>query len=344
MAHVLIVAEAGSNWRMGTAERDLVMARTLVDAAVSAGADAVKFQTFRSRSVYVANAGASDYLAELGIEKSINEVFDDLEMPYELIPKLAAYCHDRRIEFMSTPFSTEDADAVDPYVSRHKIASYELTHARLVADVAARGKPVIMSTGAATEDDVAFGLSAATAAGARQVTLMQCTARYPAPVDALQLRAIPYMRRRFAVPVGLSDHSRDPITAPVAAVALGATVIEKHFTIDRRLPGPDHAFAIEPDELAAMVVAIRDTEQMLGDEAKIVHPTEEELRLFAVRAVQATRDIVQGEALVEGVNIDVLRPGNRRRGLHPRDLAQVSGRRAARDIRLGDGIVLEDLQ
>lgn len=343
MAGVFVIAEAGSNWRMGTAERDLAMARSLIDAAVDAGADAVKFQTFRSRTVYVSDAGASDYLAELGIEKSINQIFDDLEMPYELLPRLAEYCADQGIEFMSTPFSTEDAAAVDPFVSRHKIASYELTHARLVEDLARRRKPMIMSTGAGSEDDVAFGLDVARSAGASDITLMQCTARYPAPPDAMQLRSIPYMRRRFGTPVGLSDHSADPLTAPTAAVALGAAAIEKHFTIDRRLPGPDHAFAVEPHELAAMVRAIRDTEAMLGSEVKAVHPVEEELRDFAVRAIQATRDIHVGEMFVEGENIDVLRPGHRRRGLHPRHLGEVTGRTATRDIHRGDGVCAADV-
>jgi N-acetylneuraminate synthase len=338
LQHVLIVAEAGSNWRMGTTDRDRQMARALVDVAVEAGADVVKFQTYRARDTYVADAGASDYLAELGIQRSINEIFVDLEMPYELVGDIAAYCESVGIEFMSTPFSVADAEAVDHYVRRHKVASYEINHVRLLQWLAATGKPLIISTGAATEDDIDFCLTTVREAGARDITLLQCTSSYPAPPDSLNLTVIPWLGQRFGVPAGFSDHSRDPIVGPVAAVALGATVIEKHFTIDNRLPGPDHAFALEPEELTAMVRAIRAAEQARGDGVKAVGPHETELRQFAVRAIQATRDLEPGDPLVEGDNIDVLRPGKRSIGMHPRHLDALRGRRAACHIPAGEGI------
>ena len=341
--HVFVIAEAGSNWRMGTWSRDIEMARRLVDVAATAHADAVKFQTYRSRSVYVPDAGESDYLSEVGVKESINDIFEDLEMPYEMIPLIAEHCAAMGIEFISTPFSIDDAAAIDPFVQRHKVASYEIGHIRLVQWLAGTRKPLIMSTGAATEDDVAFGLSTARDAGADQITLLQCTASYPAPPSSLNLGAIPFMRERFGVAVGLSDHSRDALVGPVAAVALGATVIEKHFTIDRRLPGPDHPFAIEPDELAAMVAAIRDAEEVVGEHAKSVQPAETELRSFAVRAIQAIRDIAPGEPLLEGENIDVLRPGKRRAGLHPRYLAALAGRRAGKAVARGDGVTADDV-
>ncbi len=336
--HVFIIAEAGSNWRMGTSDRDLQMAHALVDVAVEAGADAIKFQTYRARDTYVTDAGASDYLANVGIQRSINEVFVDLEMPYEMIEKIAAKCQNAGIEFMSTPFSVADAEAVDPYVTRHKVASYEINHVRLLRWLAATGKPLIISTGAATEDDIDFCLATSRAAGATDITLLQCTSSYPAPPDSLNLSVIPWLGRRFGVATGFSDHSRDPIVGPVAAVALGATVIEKHFTIDNRLPGPDHAFALEPEELTAMVSAIRAAEQARGDGLKAVGSRETELRRFAVRAIQATRDIAPGDPLVEGENFDVLRPGKRSIGMHPRHLDEMAGRHAARTIMAGEGI------
>ena len=341
---VLVVAEAGSNWRMGTLERDIQMARALVDVAVEACADAIKFQTYRSRDTYVADAGASDYLAELGIQRSINEIFADLEMPDDLIGEIAAYSASVGIEFMSTPFSVRDAKAVDPHVRRHKVASYEINHVRLLQSLAATHKPLIISTGAATEDDIDFCLATVRAAGATDITLLQCTSSYPAPPNTLNLTVIPWLSHRFGVPVGLSDHSRDPIVGPVAAVALGATVIEKHFTIDNRLPGPDHAFALVPEELATMVRAIRVAEQMRGDGVKAVAIQEAELRTFAVRAIQATRDLAPGDLLVEGDNIDVLRPGKRSAGMHPRHLEELQGRRAARDVRAGEGIRPGDVE
>jgi N-acetylneuraminate synthase len=228
--------------------------------------------------------------------------------------------------------------AVDPYVRRHKVASYEINHVRLLQWLAATGKPLIVSTGAATEDDIEFSLTTVREAGAHDVTLLQCTSSYPAPPDSLNLTIIPWLGQRFCVPAGLSDHSRDPIVGPVAAVALGATVIEKHFTINNRLPGPDHAFALEPTELAAMVRAIRIAELARGDGVKAIGRHETELRNFAVRAIQATRDLAPGDPLVEGESIDVLRPGKRSVGMHPRHLDELRGHRAARQIRAGEGI------
>ena len=337
---VFVIAEAGSNWRMGSAERDLEMARRLIDVAAEAGADAVKFQTYRAKSVYVENAGTSDYLAAGGEERSINDIFEDLEMPYDMIPRLAEYTRGAGLEFMSTPFSIEDFAAVDPYVRRHKIASYEVCHVRLIQAAAKTGKPMIMSTGAALPDDIEFGVDTAQEAGARDITLLQCTASYPALTESLNLRVIPWLMDRFGVAAGLSDHSVDPVLAPTVAVALGATVVEKHFTLDRRLPGPDHPFALEPDELLGMVQAIRSATAALGEPTKTITEAEGELRAFAVRAIHAIRPINRGEALIEGENIEVLRPGKRVPGLHPRYLNALSGRSAGRDVAAGEGIEL----
>ena len=251
MNGAFVIAEAGSNWRAGTPERDLEMAFALIDVAVQAGADAVKFQTYRAASVYAPCAGESSYLAQLGVKRSINDILADLEMPYEMIARLAERCSERGIEFMSTPFSVADAEAIDPFVKRHKVASYEINHVRLLERLAATGKPLIVSTGAADGEDIAFGLATIKQANGGPVTLLQCTSSYPAPPDSLNLLAIPWLERTFGVPVGFSDHSLDPVVGPVVAVALGATVIEKHYTLSRRLPGPDHPFAIEPAELAA---------------------------------------------------------------------------------------------
>lgn len=335
---VFIVAEAGSNWRAGAPRRDIQMARALIDVAADAGCDAVKFQTYRPETVYVENAGDSDYLAAAGIKESIREIFSDLSMPYEMIPELAAYCRERGVQFMSTPFSLADAAAVDPYVEVQKIASYEISHLRLIEFAARTGKPTIMSTGGSTEEDIGWALETFQRNGGRDLCLMQCTACYPAPVDALNLLVIRRLAERFGVPVGLSDHSRDPIIGPVAAVALGARVIEKHYTLHNRLPGPDHSFAVTPDELRRMVQAVRDAERSLGSGVKEVLPEEVELRYYARRALQAIKPIARGDLLCEGINFDILRPGKQRPGLPPKRIADVEGRPAARDIPVGDGI------
>jgi N-acetylneuraminate synthase len=341
---VYVIAEAGSNWRMGTPERDQEMARSLIDVAAASGADAVKFQTYRPESVYVRNAGESGYLAGAGIKKSIYDIFADLAMPYEMLEGLADYCGQKGVAFMSTPFSVADAEAVDPFVGVHKVASYEINHVRLLQWLAKTGKPLILSSGAADQDDIAFALETLREAGAEDVVLMQCTAKYPAPFDSLNLKAIMQLQERFQVPVGFSDHSREPVVAPVAAVALGARVIEKHFTLHNRLPGPDHAFALCPDELGRMVSAIRDAEKTLGSGEKAIHAEERELREFAVRSLQAMRDIQIGETLQEGVNFDVLRSGQRSKGLHPKYLGQVEGTRAKVLIAAGQGIRKDDLE
>jgi sialic acid synthase SpsE len=341
--HVFVIAEAGSNWRMGSPERDRAMARDLIAVARDSGADAVKFQTFRARTTYAPDAGQVAYLEDGGFGKPINDLFHDLEMPYELVPELAGWSRDAGIEFMSTAFSVEDAAVVDPWVRRHKVASYEIGHVRLISKLASTGKPLLMSTGAAELGEIEFAVDIARAAGTTDLTLLQCTASYPAPTESLNLAVIPKLRERFGVPVGLSDHSTDPLVAPLIAVSLGATVIEKHFTTDRTLPGPDHRFAVDPSELRAMVRGIRDAETAIGDGTKRVMPAEEELREFAVRAVQATRQIEPQELLVEGENYEVLRPGTHSRGMHPSLLPALVGRRARRAIAAGDGITENDL-
>jgi N-acetylneuraminate synthase len=335
---VFIIAEAGSNWRMGTAARDRAMAKALIDVAAEAGADAVKFQTFRPETIYAPGAGSSGYLAEAGVTESMEQIFSDLAMPYEMIPELAAHARAAGVSFMSTAFSAADFAAVDPHVEVHKVASYEITHLRLIELAARSGKPTLMSTGAATLEDIAWAVERFGANGGRDLCLLQCTAKYPAPLEAMNLRAIPALAERFGVPAGLSDHSRDAIVCPVGATALGARVIEKHFTIDNRLPGPDHAFAITPTELKAMVRAVRDAEPARGDGEKRPHAVEDELAGFAQRGLQALAPIAEGDALVEDVNLAILRPGNQRKGVHPRRLNEIVGRRATRAIAAGDGI------
>ncbi len=339
---VYVIAEAGSNWRVGSPKRDRLMARALIDVALEAGANAVKFQTYRPDTVYVANAGASDYLSENGIQDDIREIFADLAMPYEMVAELADYARKQGLDFMSTPFSIQDFEAVDPHVRIHKIASYEISHLRLLERAAQSGKPLVLSTGASTPEDIAWAVETFYAHGGQKLCLLQCTAKYPAPLNSLNLNVIPWLRQRFGVAVGLSDHSREPLYAPTAAVALGASVIEKHYTLDNRLPGPDHAFALLPEELKQMVTAIRAAEHMRGTGLKTIASAEHELSTYARRGIQATRAISKGESLQEGRNIAILRPGKQRLGLHPRWLAQMEGQTASRDIPLGDGIQAQD--
>lgn len=336
--HPFIIAEAGSNWKCGTFEQDLEQAKKLIQIASKSGADAIKFQTYKSKTIYVENAGISKYLSDSGYSENINNMFDYLSMPYELIPKLAQLCSENKIIFMSTPFSVDDAKAIDPFVEIHKIASFEINHVRLLEFLASTKKPIILSTGASTYDEIDFAVNFLKKAGCDDVTLLQCTSKYPCPLESLNLSTIPKIQERYQLPVGLSDHSEDPILAPVIATSLGATIIEKHFTIDKTLFGPDHKFALTPTELDLMVKSIRNVNKIMGGGEKIILDVEQELSKFATRSIQAITDIKKGDRLIEGKNFQLLRPGNRKRGLPGKFFLDINNKYATYDIKKGDGI------
>ena len=338
LSRTFIIAEAGSNWKCGRYEDDLKRGKELVKIAASCGADAVKFQTYRPETTYVYGAGSSNYLSEHGINEDINKIFENLSMPYEMIPEIAKYAQEQKILFMSTPFSVNDAKQIDPFVSIHKIASFEINHVRLIEFIAKTKKPIIISTGASTYDEIDFVLNLVKKTH-NEIALLQCTSKYPSPIEALNLSVIPHMKSKYGIPVGLSDHSMDPIIGPLLAIGLGATIIEKHFTIDRNLPGPDHRFALTPSELDLMIKSIRIAELAKGNGKKIILNEELELRRFATRSIQAIKDISKGHTLQEGINFDVLRPGNRIRGTEPRFLDLINGKRSKKDVKNGDGII-----
>jgi len=330
-----IVAEAGSNHN-GSFEQAL----RLIDAAADAQADAVKFQQFKAAKLYPRSAGASDYL---NTARPIYDIIRDMETPDDWVPRLAGHCRQHGLAFLSSPFDEESADLLDPWVPAFKVASYEMTHVPLLRHIARKGKPMIVSTGAAVLDEVLSAVDVIRGAGNDQIVLLQCTAKYPTPLEAVNARALVSLREATGLPTGLSDHSRDPIVAPVVAVALGACLIEKHFTLSNRLPGPDHQFAVEPEELRALVQRVRQAEQALGHGRKETLPEEEELRAFARRSIFARQDIRAGERL-SADSVAVLRCGKLGFGLPPEALERVIGRTAARPIAADALIRLEDLQ
>lgn len=339
---VFIIAEAGSNWKAGSYNEDLRRGKKLVQIAAKSGADAVKFQTFKANTVYVPNAGMSAYLGKSGFKRSINKIFENAEMPYEMLEELAEFCNKENIEFMSTAFSVDDARAVNKFVKIHKVASYEINHIRLLEYLAKTKKPIILSTGASNYDEIDFAVNLLKKHHVKKYALLQCTAKYPAPIESLNLLTIPEMKERYHVPVGLSDHSLDPVIGPLTAVGLGARIIEKHFTLDKNLAGPDHKFALTPTELVKMVQSVRLAEKSFGiGEKKVLH-VERELRDFAVRRIQAIRDIKKGDKFVEGRNVAVLRPGKRTKGAEARFLLKILGRKSKRLIKIGEGIRLQD--
>jgi N,N'-diacetyllegionaminate synthase len=330
-----VIAEAGSNHN-----GDLDLAKQLIDEASAAGADAVKFQTFRAEDLYVEDSGSVEYLDD---ERSIYGIIESMEMPYEWIPELHDYCRERNVHFMSTPFDERSAEELAEYVPAWKVASYTSSHHPFLRSLAATEKLILMSTGAHSMEEVRESVEVLESAGAEELALLQCVAAYPTPIEDANVAVVETLSEEFDVLSGLSDHTLDPVTAPAAAVALGASVVEKHFTLDKGMEGPDHEFALEPGELDRMVTAIRDTEAALGTGAKHVLDVESELHQKARRGIHAVRPIERGETITED-DVNVLRPGARERGLHPKFYEDVISSRAVRDIPTGAGIEWDDIE
>lgn len=323
-APVYVIAEAGSNH-----DRNLDQAKRLIDVAAEAGADAVKFQTFAADRIVAETKTRAKYLdGILPPDKTMSDLFRELELPREWHAELFEHATAAGLDFLSSPFDFEAVDLLDQLgVKAFKVASYELWHLPLIRDVASRGRPIICSTGMADMADIQEAVDTVAATGNEQLILLHCVVNYPPPFSDLNLRAIETMRRAFGVPVGYSDHTPG-ITAPIVAAALGAAVVEKHFTISRDLPGPDHRFALEPAELKAMVQAIRDAQAALGTGIKHMAPAEADLYTTARRSLFAAHDIAAG-AVLGDADVAILRPGT---GIEVHDLDKVVGRTARRAI------------
>lgn len=332
---VFVIAEAGVNHN-----GDLETACRLVDAAVDAGADAVKFQTFKAENLVTQHADKAAYQKDAtGADENQLAMLKRLELKYELHYQLLAYCQKLGIEFLSTAFDFESLDFLvhELDVERLKIPSGEITNGPFLLAHARTGKPVILSTGMATLGEVetalgvlAFGYLTALEPAQRQqpsirafqqaysseqgqrvllekVTLLHCTSEYPTPMENINLRAMDILQQAFSLEVGYSDHSVG-LTVPIAAVARGAAVIEKHFTLDRSQQGPDHKVSLEPDELKTMVRGIRDVEKALGQALKCPQPLELENQKVVRKSLVASHPIALGEIFTEA-NLAIKRPG-----------------------------------
>jgi len=322
---VFIIAEAGVNHN-----GNLEIAKRLVDVAVEAGADAIKFQTFVPEELVTREAGRAAYqeINMPGREETQLEMIRRLVLGYEQFYELKAYCDGAGIIFLSTPFDYHSADLLDALgVPIFKIASGELVNHPFLRYVAAKKKPLLLSTGMATLGEVEEALEVIEQAGGKEVTLLHCTTNYPAAYEEVNLRAMLTLQQAFNLPVGYSDHTQG-IEVAVAAVALGACVIEKHFTLDRSMEGPDHKTSLEPAELAAMVRAIRNVEKAMGDGRKRPTNSEKEIMKVVRRSLVASRDIKAGEIITEDM-LKIKRPGT---GIPPKMWDVVIGRRARVDI------------
>ena len=322
-----IIAEAGVNHN-----GDVVIARKLVDVAVEAGADAVKFQTFKAGKIVTAAAAKAIYQAEnTGAAETQLEMLKKLELSEEAHKELISYCRDKGIIFLSTPFDHESIAMLDNLGMKiFKIPSGEITNLPYLREVGRLKKKIILSTGMADMEEIEDAINALTKSGVQKddITVLHCNTEYPTPFQDVNLLAMLMIRDVFKVKVGYSDHTLG-IETPIAAVALGATVIEKHFTIDKKMKGPDHKASLDPLELKAMVHAVRNIEKALGNGIK--KPSRSEMKNIQVvrKSIVAAKDIKKGETFGEG-NITVKRPAG---GISPMKWDNILGKRAKRDFK-----------
>jgi len=324
MSGTYIIAELSANHN-----NDFGIAVKSVEAIAQTGANAVKVQTFTPKSLTL--DADNEYFGPRieGLWKGWRpwDLFKIASMPYEWQPKLKKIAEDLGMDFFSSPFDKEGVDFLESiYVPSYKVASLEISDLPLISYIAEKHKPMIISTGVADEQDIVECLHVCRNAGNNDITLLKCTSEYPATIEAANLSTIPDMIKRFGVRVGVSDHTMGSIV-PVVAVSLGATVVEKHFILDRSKGGPDSAFSMEPSEFTAMVSAVRDAEKALGIVKYDVSEKDKKRR----RSLFVVEDVKKGEQFTER-NIRSIRPGA---GLPPKHIDEIVGKVAANDIKKG---------
>ena len=323
MSRVLIIAEAGVNHN-----GDIDIAKKLINEAKQCGADIVKFQTFNPKRLASKQARMADYQKEnLGIEESQEEMLSKLTLKQDDYIELSHYCKEVGIKFLSTPFEIESIYFLDKLQSIWKIPSGEITNYPYLLEIASTGKDIILSTGMSTLKEVDEAVEVLKFNGAGKITLLHCTTNYPTPMKDVNLRAMLTLKEHCGLSVGYSDHTKG-IEVPLAAVALGAEVIEKHFTLNRHMEGPDHKASLEPDELKAMVEGIRKVEEALGTGIKSPSESEKSNIPIVRKSIIANRNIQAGETLTAD-NITTKRPGT---GISPMKWNEVLGTKAIRDF------------
>ncbi|MCY6483563.1 N-acetylneuraminate synthase [Clostridium aestuarii] len=319
-----IIAEAGVNHN-----GDIKLAKKLVDMAVYAGADAVKFQTFRSEKLVTGYAKMAKYQKDnIGIEDSQFNMLKKLELSYSEFKELKKYCKDKEIIFLSTPFEFESADFLSSIgIEAFKISSGDLTNIPLLEHIADMNKPIILSSGMAVLGEIEEALMCLKNKGIDDIAVLHCTSNYPAALETVNLKAMNTIKEAFGVVGGYSDHT-EGITIPIAAAALGANIIEKHFTLDKNMEGPDHKASLEPEELKQMVDGIRSVEISLGNGVKRFSKSEISTMQVARKSIVAFRNINKGE-IIKLEDLDYKRPGD---GLSPKYYKSLIGKKANKNI------------
>lgn len=318
-----VIAEAGVNHN-----GDVTRAFKMIEAAVSAGVDAIKFQTFKAEKLVSSSAAMAKYQKNnLGVETSQLEMIRNLELSFDDFVELKTYCDAKGIVFLSTPFDEESADFLAEIVPIFKIGSGEITNSRFLKHIAQNKKTIILSTGMSNLGEIESALAVIYSEGTSDIALLHCTTNYPCPFNEVNLRAMLTIGEAFKLPIGYSDHTLG-IEIPIAAVAMGAKIIEKHFTLDRQLPGPDHKASLEPEEMAAMVRSIRNIEAALGDGIKRPNASEYETMMVARKSLVASRFMKAGEAVTID-DIEIKRPGD---GINPFLMPIIVGKKLIKDI------------
>lgn len=324
MHKTLIIAEAGVNHN-----GDIKTAKSLITSAKKCGADIIKFQTAKLDALVSKYAPMAEYqVKNTGIKETQKDMLQKLLLSFSDFMELAGYCEQIGIKFLSTPFDIDSIHFLDTLQDIWKIPSGEITNYPYLVEIAKTGKKVILSTGMSTLEEVKGAVHVLNENGAGIITLLHCTTEYPAPLQDVNLKAMLTLKKHFGGEVGYSDHTLGTEVS-IAAVALGASIIEKHFTLDRNMEGPDHKASLEPDEFAAMVKSIRNVEKALGDGNKKPSESEKGNLVAARKSIVALKAIKKGDVFSEQ-NITTKRPGS---GINPMHWEKILGTRAARDFK-----------
>lgn len=333
MSKTYIIGEAGVNHN-----GNLNIAKELVDCAVEAGVNAIKFQTFKTQNVVCKNAKKAEYQLETtGKKESQYEMLEKLELSRGMHEEIITYCHKRNIEFLSTPFDLESVELLESFhLSKYKIPSGEITNYPLLVKIAKLQKEVILSTGMSNLEEIRAAMDVLYEHGTPKISLLHCTTQYPTPMIDVNLNAMLTLKNEFGVSVGYSDHTIG-IEVPIAAVAMGASIIEKHFTLDKKMSGPDHRASLEPEELKNMVKNIRNVEIALGNGEKKI-TSSEKANIFVVRkSIVASKEIKKGQLFTEE-NLTIKRPGT---GINPMHWNKIIGMSASRNFQEDEQIECE---
>ncbi|MBL7890825.1 MAG: N-acetylneuraminate synthase [Bacteroidia bacterium] len=338
--HILIIAEAGVNHN-----GNLEMAKKLIDAAADAGSDYVKFQTFKTEKLVSVDAKQAEYQQKnmgSSSETSQFEMLKKLELSVNDHHELIAYCNSKKIKFLSTAFDLDSIDLLNGLnIDLFKIPSGEITNLPYLEKIGRLNKQVVVSTGMCVMDEIEEAVNTLVSAGTQRdkISVLHCTTDYPTAMEDVNLNAMLSIQQHLKVPVGYSDHTLG-IEIPIAAVAMGAVIIEKHFTLDKSLPGPDHKASLEPSELKAMVSAIRNLEMAFGSADKQPTATEKKNMLVARKSIHLSRDLSKGHVLSES-DLIMKRPGD---GISPMESKNVVGKKLVRDIAIDNKLSWEDIQ